>query len=75
MLRVIGISNDVTLCFHCGKRNLKKTVAIHNDVTNETYYYGTECASSILSWDKKDVAKTAAKSSKNDTFLFKIKEM
>lgn len=70
MLRVIGINTDITLCFHCGKRNLKKTVAIFNDETNETYYYGTECAATLLKVDKRDILSKASKSSKNDTKLF-----
>ena len=73
MMRLIGISEDITICFHCGKRNLKKTVAIQHE-TGEVNYYGTECAANILSIGTKGLLKTAEKTSKNDTFLFSKKD-
>lgn len=71
MLRMVGVREDITICFHCGKRNLKKTIAILDDTTNEVNYYGSECASVLLNVDKRNILKNAEKSSIRDTFLFR----
>jgi hypothetical protein len=41
---VLGLSDSVTDCECCGKRGLKRTVALENAETGAIVYYGTDCA-------------------------------
>ncbi|MFD1675649.1 hypothetical protein [Alicyclobacillus fodiniaquatilis] len=49
MLTIVGISDDVTACSCCGRTVLK------DDTTGEVSHYGTECAATLLGFDKKKV--------------------
>jgi hypothetical protein len=46
MFKILGISDDVTVCGCCGKSNLKKTVALDHD--GAVVHYGTDCAARAL---------------------------
>lgn len=43
----LGVSDEVTTCECCGKKNLKRTVAISFD-GGSPVYYGTDCAARTL---------------------------
>lgn len=45
--RFLGVSDEVTTCECCGKKNLKRTVAISFD-GGSPVYYGTDCAARTL---------------------------
>lgn len=50
---VKGTSNDVTVCDHCNRRNLRSTVALvpldaDANEDGEVFYAGTGCAASLL---------------------------
>lgn len=47
MYRLLGHTDDVTTCEHCGKSELKGTVALENDVGN-IVYFGSVCAARAL---------------------------
>lgn len=42
MVRVIGQTEDVNQCEHCGRSGLRRTVVL--DIDGERVYYGTSCA-------------------------------
>lgn len=44
--KILGITDEVTVCGCCGKSNLKKTVAL--DFDGDVRYYGTDCAAKTL---------------------------
>jgi len=46
-VRFVGVTDEVTTCECCGKRNLKRTVAISFD-GGDPVYYGTDCAARTL---------------------------
>lgn len=46
--RVVGIDDEVTTCEHCGKPNLKCTVAMEHEDTGEIVRYGRDCAARAL---------------------------
>jgi len=52
-IKVLGITDDVTECYCCGKLNLKQTVAFEID-GNETFY-GTTCATKFYKKEFKDI--------------------
>jgi len=52
-IKVLGLTDDVTECYCCGKLNLKQTVAFEID-GNETYY-GTTCATKFYKKEFKDI--------------------
>lgn len=59
MVKVLGISDEVTTCELCGKSNLKCTVAL--DLTgegSEAVYYGRDCAG-MVKYGKKKSGNTA----------------
>lgn len=41
-MKVLGISDEITICEKCAKTNLKKTVVL--DTGEGTVHYGTTCA-------------------------------
>ena len=43
---LLGIVDDVTTCDCCGKKNLKRTVALDKD--GDVFHYGTTCAAHAL---------------------------
>lgn len=58
MLRVMGITDDVTTCECCGRVNLKCTVALdkcdaEGNTTGEVVHYGRDCASKALKGNNK----------------------
>jgi hypothetical protein len=42
--KIIGVTDDTTVCEKCGKSNLKKVVVMENILTGEIVRYGTDCA-------------------------------
>ncbi|MDY0215236.1 MAG: hypothetical protein RBS24_06985 [Bacilli bacterium] len=47
MWKVLGTTEDKTVCECCGKQNLKKTVALENEA-GEIKYMGVDCASKAM---------------------------
>jgi hypothetical protein len=45
-MKVLGISDEITVCEKCGKQNLKRTVAL--DTGYSQVHYGTTCASKAI---------------------------
>ena len=64
MLQIIGITDEITECGRCGKYNLKKIIVIEDTETGSINYYGSECASMLLHFDKKTIATLAKKAKK-----------
>lgn len=58
-VKVLGVTDEVTSCECCGKRNLKRTVAL--DLNGETVHYGVDCAARALNVAGTFSAKTAEK--------------
>ncbi|MGW7610953.1 hypothetical protein ACWGKW_27505 [Streptomyces sp. NPDC054766] len=62
-----GIVDDVTECGCCGRRGLKRTVAMmpldangnEDGTAEDVVYYGTSCAADALSWTQGKVTDTA----------------
>ena len=55
--RMIGVTDDVTVCDCCGRHNLKKTIVLTDseDVfpdSAEVYFYGQDCAQTALRFKK-----------------------
>lgn len=44
MFKVLGITDERSVCDCCGKSDLKRVVAIQNEETSVVGYYGTTCA-------------------------------
>lgn len=42
--KIIGITDETTVCECCGKSNLKKVVVLENVETGEIVRYGVDCA-------------------------------
>lgn len=55
-----GITDEVDTCECCGRKDLKRTVALA-DETGEVVFYGTECAAKALEIPAADVTKGARK--------------
>tara|TARA_Y100000590_G_scaffold80915_1_gene89864 strand:- start:251 stop:607 length:357 start_codon:yes stop_codon:yes gene_type:complete len=55
-MKILGISDEVSICHCCGKKNLKRTVALEHD-SGEVFYYGTTCASYATLPNGKKVSK------------------
>lgn len=53
---VHGTSDEILTCEHCGRTNLKKTVAISVD-GGVVVYYGTTCAAAAVNVGKAAIAK------------------
>jgi hypothetical protein len=53
-----GITDEVDTCDCCGRKDLKRTVALL-DGHGEAVYYGTECAAQALRSTAKEVRKEA----------------
>src|SRR5262245_862665 len=52
--RILGITDETTICECCGRTNLKKTVVITDGA--ETFRFGSECAAKRLKTTVKCVA-------------------
>lgn len=68
-MKILGISDEVTTCECCGKKNLKRTVVLTNG--EGEVHYGSECAAKALRQTpagrhvtKKDVDKMAERAEK-----------
>lgn len=57
-IKFLGISDEHTTCMACGKKNLKRTVALSFD--GDVRYYGSECAAGALKTSRKVVDNRAA---------------
>ena len=51
--KVVGITDDVTTCEHCGKKNLKKTVVLRDRESGDEIFVGTSCAAMMLGWTER----------------------
>src|SRR5690606_5631667 len=58
MFKVLGITDEITACDCCGKKNLKCTVAVETE-DGEVVYYGRDCAGAAVT-GRKTAANTAA---------------
>jgi hypothetical protein len=60
--RILGITDEITTCDHCGREGLKRTVALCM-ADGEIVHYGTTCAANSFPKLGKgaDIAKSAAK--------------
>jgi len=47
MFKLLGITDEITVCDCCGKPNLKCTIALENE-HGETVYFGRDCAGKAL---------------------------
>lgn len=56
-VRFLGITDERDSCDCCGRRNLKRTVAL--DLDGEVVYFGTTCAAVALGLPAKEVAARA----------------
>ena len=63
MYKVLGISDEVTVCECCGRTNLKKTVVLSNG--DGEVRYGTECAARAMKIKKGDVEKAVRSAEKS----------
>lgn len=59
---LLGVSDEITTCECCGKKNLKRTVALQGVDSTGIVYYGSNCAAKALrgSGVKKSSIDTAA---------------
>lgn len=55
MYKLIEVSDEVTTCECCGKRNLKRT-AVLRDEDGNIVHFGSDCAAKALMGDKKHKA-------------------
>ena len=53
-VKFLGTTDEVTTCEVCGKKNLKKTIAVSID-ESDPIYMGSECATRSLGRSLKDV--------------------
>lgn len=58
---VLGTTDDHTACELCGRDDLKSTVALRDNQTGETVYYGSDCGARATGWTTREIT-TAAKS-------------
>jgi len=59
-VQFLGTSDEVTTCEHCGKRELKGTVALSID-DGEPVYFGATCAARALAMPVKVVRQETAR--------------
>ena len=69
-MKVLGVSDSVLVCQCCGKKPLKKTIALEHD-SGEVFYYGTHCASYAAGENEKNVSRSEIDSACE---VFAIKE-
>lgn len=53
--KILGITDDTTVCEHCGKKNLKRVVVLENITTGEIVRMGTDCAARAMKTKKSNV--------------------
>lgn len=56
---LLGVSDEITTCERCGKKNLKRTVVLEGEAGGLTYM-GTTCAAKALKGVSKSSIDTAA---------------
>lgn len=64
VFRVLGTTDDVTVCELCGRSELKGTIVLDEldedgNTTGEVVYYGTSCGARAAGWTAKEVRKAA----------------
>lgn len=69
MYKMLGVSDDVTTCECCGKRNLKRTVTLEFVGENTEVHYGTTCAAKALAKRGNKVSKGVLDSQANAVAL------
>ncbi|OIJ99031.1 hypothetical protein BIV25_11035 [Streptomyces sp. MUSC 14] len=65
--KIKGVTDDFTECGCCGRRGLKRTVALmpldadenEDGTAEDVAYYGTSCAATALGWTQSKVTDTA----------------
>ena len=65
--KILGVTDDFTECGCCGRRGLKRTVALmpmdadgnEEGTAEDVAYYGTSCAAAALGWTHGKVTDTA----------------
>jgi hypothetical protein len=62
--RVLGTTDDVTTCDHCGRSDLKSTVKLapldeDGNVDGDTVYFGATCGAKAAGWTVKSFRKAA----------------
>lgn len=57
--KFLGISDERLTCECCGRENLKRTVAVLFQDSQEVLYFGTSCAARALSLTSKEVERSA----------------
>lgn len=57
--KFLGISDERLTCECCGRDNLKRTVAVEFQDSQEVLYFGTSCAAKALALTSKEVEKSA----------------
>lgn len=65
-MKVLGITDTVTTCDCCGKKNLKRTVVL--DTETGVLYYGTSCAAKAMT--KSEFAAKKMNSSLVDAYKY-----
>lgn len=46
-MKFLGVSDEITTCEHCGKQDLKRTIAIETE-DGSIVHYGCDCAARAL---------------------------
>lgn len=66
LYKVLGTTNDVTECEHCGRVELKGTIVLapldeDGNVESDPVYFGAVCGAKAAGWTTKDIRKMASK--------------
>lgn len=69
-IKVIGITTDFNECDCCGKKDLKKTVAILDLDTSSTLHFGTSCAYMANKYDTLQAFDEAKKQIRKAEYAF-----
>jgi recombinational DNA repair protein (RecF pathway) len=57
-MRMLGTTDEVTVCDCCGRKDLKDTVAFERE-DGQVMYFGCVCATRAMSWTTKEVRSSA----------------
>lgn len=62
--KVLGTTDDVTTCEHCGRVDLKGTIRLapldeDGNVAGDAVYFGAVCGARAAGWTTKDIRKAA----------------
>ncbi len=47
-MKMLGVCDDQNTCDKCGKKNLKRTIALQVDDAGNVEYWGSDCAARVL---------------------------